>query len=291
MLYSCHITQSVIPRESEVTTSVQMASAPNPLPTSAASALTTVEMAAYARDGFHVARGLVDPARIDALRAHFMALHALGGVPGRYDESERLLAQYPRMMQPHRWDDLAKRQMLDAGAISVMRDLMQDEPVAVQSMFYYKQPGSEGQGFHQDNFYLKSRPSTCMAAWLAVDDADAGNGGLYVLPGSHVGDIVCPESGGVNEWGTIQWQPDPKKLVEVKLRSGDCLFFNGSLVHGSQKNESTTRWRRSFICHYIGRDRSDEVGEYYAPLFATDGTPVTKRLVPGAASPCGGRML
>ena len=256
--------------------------------TSLSTTLTQAELEAYHRDGFYIARGVASAERMHALREHFMALHHLGAVPGRYDESEAPISSYPRMMQPHRWDELARRHLLDPCIFAILRDLLEDEPLAAQSMFYYKPPGSAGQGFHQDNFYLKARPATCMAAWLAVDDADANNGGLFVVPGSHIGDIVCPESGGVSMWGTIAWVPDEAKQIEVRLRSGDCLFFNGSLIHGSRRNESTERWRRSFICHFIGRDRCEQVGAYYRPLFAADGSRVDKRFIEEGISPCGG---
>jgi len=37
---------------------------------------------------------------------------------------------------------------------------------------------SRGQAFHQDNFYLRVKPGTCVAAWVAVDDADEENGSI-----------------------------------------------------------------------------------------------------------------
>ncbi len=56
------------------------------------------------------------------------------------------------------------------------------------------------------------------------------------------------------------------------MRAGDCLFFHGSLVHGSAANGSRTRWRRSFICHFVGQRATREVAAYYHPILAPDGT-------------------
>ncbi len=33
---------------------------------------------------------------------------------------------------------------------------------------------------------------------------------------------------------------------------GDALFFAGKTIHGSYPNLTQDRWRRSFICHYVG---------------------------------------
>ena len=57
----------------------------------------------------------------------------------------------------------------------------------------FKPPGSRGQALHQDNYYLRVHPGTCMAAWLALDDCDDANGCMQVVPGSHTWDILCTE--------------------------------------------------------------------------------------------------
>ena len=60
------------------------------------------------------------------------------------------------------------------------------------------------------------------------------------------------------------------KLVPIDMAAGDCLFFNGSVVHGSGPNRSRERFRRAFICHYLPR-ASSEIAKWYRPLFAFAG--------------------
>ena len=61
----------------------------------------------------------------------------------------------------------------------------------VQTMYLEKQParggevGGAGVALHQDLHYLPCEPETLMACWIALSDADAENGGLCVVPGSH----------------------------------------------------------------------------------------------------------
>lgn len=55
------------------------------------------------------------------------------------------------------------------------------------------------------------------------------------------------------------------------MDAGNVLFFNGSLVHGSQPNESAGRFRRSLIGHYIQAD-ARQVAAYYHPALRMDGT-------------------
>ena len=37
-------------------------------------------------------------------------------------------------------------------------------------------------------------------------------------------------------------------------KPGDTLFFDGKVIHGSYMIKTNDRWRRSFICHYMGEN-------------------------------------
>jgi ectoine hydroxylase-related dioxygenase (phytanoyl-CoA dioxygenase family) len=68
-------------------------------------------------------------------------------------------------------------------------------------------------------------------------------------------DLFCPEEADADASFTRDFVPPPPGLAAqpVAMVAGDVLFFNGSLVHGSQPNRTADRFRRSFICHYIPR--------------------------------------
>jgi ectoine hydroxylase-related dioxygenase (phytanoyl-CoA dioxygenase family) len=164
-----------------------------------------------------------------------------------------------------------------------------EDALAAQSMWYWKPPGARGQALHQDDFYLRTRPGECMAAWLAVDAADAENGALRVVPATHVTPLQCPHEAdaGVSFSAHEVDLADAWVTVQVPMGAGDVLYFPGRLIHGSLPNRSAQRWRRSFICHYLPA-RAAEVARGYQPLLAADGREV--RLAdPGRESdPCGG---
>lgn len=251
----------------------------------------------YQREGYWVARGLFAPDEIDEIRETFMAQAADGPVEGLSDGSRTLgpadpLSRYPRMMHPHRRLDLpvgplSLRTMLDRRLQAVLEALFGEEAIAAQSMFYFKPPGARGQALHQDNFYLRVHPGTCMAAWVAIDRADRENGGMVVVPGSGGMEVVCPEKADSTKFFTTEHIPVPegKREVGVDLEPGDVLFFNGSLIHGSYPNTTTDRFRRSFICHYVPRS-CVEVAHWYRPLLTFDGREVEKETARGGG-PCG----
>ena len=131
-----------------------------------------------------------------------MAEASQGVIPNLSDTIPNLppndpLARYPRMLHPHRYAEFAvgevsRRYLLDRRMEQVLTALFEDEPIAAQTMFYFKPPGARGQALHQDNFYLRVKPGTCIGAWLAVDNATPENGGMVVVPQSHLLDIICP---------------------------------------------------------------------------------------------------
>ncbi len=244
--------------------------------------LTTEQKQQFERDGFLAIRGLFTPAEIEEIRGTFMDMAKDGPVPGLSDvpkarqgapaSANDPLLRYPRMMHPHKHADkpvgpLAMRYMRDPRLQPILAELFGESPYAVQSMFYFKPPGARGQDLHQDNFYLRVKPGTCMAAWVAVDDADAGNGGMMCVPQTAGLDIACPEKADPTLFFTSEHVEPPPGLEPkmMELKAGDVLFFNGSVIHGSTPNTSTDRFRRSLIFHYVPAS-TVEMSHYYEAL-------------------------
>ena len=261
--------------------------------TTAQANLTEEQLQTFEDQGYLIIRGLLEREEIQMLIDNFMRMHAGGPIDGCFSPAPPeeakgdILKQYPRMMHPHRVDDLSLRYLLDARIGTVLEGLFGEEPLAAQSMLYFKPAGARGQALHQDNFYLKVEPGTCIAAWVALDPADRENGGLEVVPGTHKMDIFCPEEADSSISFTRDYVPIPAglKAVPVDLQPGDVLFFNGSLVHGSKPNSSADRFRRSFICHYIGRS-SERMSIWYRPILTMQGEPVEIEENTGGG-PCG----
>ena len=228
--------------------------------TTTANHLTGEQLRTFEEQGYLVLRGLFRQDEVQLLIETFMEI-AKGQVPGYFEPTSPEEARgdplklYPRILHPHRFNEVALRYMLDTRLAVTLEDLFGEEPLAAQSMLYFKPAGARGQALHQDNFFLKVEPGTCLAAWIALDPADRENGGLEVVPGTHRMDLFCPEEADESLSFPRDLVPIPPGLqaVPLDLIPGDVLFFNGSLVHGSQPNRTANRFRRSLICHYIGR--------------------------------------
>lgn len=252
----------------------------------------------FAAHGYYIARGLLTPQEVAEIRDTFMAVATDGPVAGLSEVLKHAapgdpLAHYPRMMHPHCHPQyptagVAEKYLLDGRIERHLRACMGAQPIAVQSMFYFKPPGARGQSLHQDNYYLRVRPDTCCAAWMAIDDADAENGGMMVVPGTQDLEVVCPEKADASQSFTTDHVPVPEglKAVMLELKAGDVLFFNGSLVHGSTPNTSKARFRRSLICHYVPETTTEMSHWYHKALRTFDGTRREFAVAQGGG-PCG----
>ncbi|MDF2669803.1 MAG: phytanoyl-CoA dioxygenase [Paenibacillus sp.] len=255
--------------------------------------ITPEQIQQFHTDGYLIVRGLFDADRVEKIKQEFTTLHSNGPVehlfkpvPEEHAEGD-ILKQYPRFMHPHRVNELSFQTMIDPNVMGILGNLFGEEPLAAQSMFYYKPPGARGQALHQDNFYLLVEPGTCIAAWTSIDPSDEENGGLFVVPKSHMGEIQCPQKAdpALSFTSDEVVVPEGYEPIPVRLGAGDVLFFNGNVIHGSYPNNSKDRFRRAFICHYTGASTT-KIGGFYNPLYTLDGTSieVTEN---GSAGPCG----
>jgi hypothetical protein len=250
----------------------------------------------FGAKGFAIARGLFSDEECDFLRTYFTDMVERGGdgwAEGEVDPNHPdPLKRYPRLLQPHRGDDVALGFMVDPRIGEHLTAFCGATPYAVQTMVYFKPPGARGQNLHQDNTYLKVQPGTCIAAWMALEDIDEENGCMMLVPNSQDLPVMCQvETPGLAEicWG--DWEtpvPEGLSVEPAIMKKGDVLFFGGSVIHGSYQNRSQDRFRRTLIGHYVAAE-SEQVARYYFPVFRMDGTRLDDDCLKVAAEggPCG----
>jgi ectoine hydroxylase-related dioxygenase (phytanoyl-CoA dioxygenase family) len=229
--------------------------------------------------GYVVIKQLFSVEEASFYRDHYMRLRGQGTYPGDFAgvdlNSEDPLKRYPRMIHMHRWDEISLRWMLDPRLRDAMTALVGRTPYAVQTMLYFKPPKARGQALHQDQYYLRVQPGTCIAAWMALDPCDEANGCMRVVPGSQHWPLLCTEKADTSQSFTDVTVPIPagQRVDPVIMEPGDVFFFNGQVVHGSFPNVTEDRFRRSLIGHYIDGE-AQQVGKFYQPALRMDGTVV-----------------
>lgn len=233
----------------------------------------------YHTSGYATVSGLFTPEETARFRDHYMDMRHKNNQEEGMDiigDTSDPLRQYSRLMHPHRYDKLSLDWLLDPRLAAWLTALCNGtSPYAVQTMVYFKPAGARGQALHQDQFYLRVQPGTCIAAWMALDDCDEENGCLQVVPNTHNLPVLCSVSADTAQSFTDDTVELPEGMtpIPVIMKAGDVLFFNGQLVHGSYPNTSQNRFRRSLIGHYID-GAAEQVAAWYKPVLRLDGSEV-----------------
>lgn len=244
----------------------------------------------YVSDGYLLRKGVFRPEELAAIREHYLEVRAREGGGGlAVRDGDDPLVAWPRIMGPHRTDSFSLGLMLDARTIGVAEELCTEAVLGAHTMWYWKAPGTRGQGLHQDEFYVRTQSGDCIAAWLPLDDTDADNGCLRIVPGSHRTDLQCPHEADPNVSFSRHEVDVPPGLpvIDATMAAGDVLYFHGRLIHGSMPNSTSDRWRRTFVGHYIPR-RATACAQGYQPLCDAAGNEVWLAGSGPEADPCGG---
>ncbi|MBM7622198.1 phytanoyl-CoA hydroxylase [Bacillus tianshenii] len=225
------------------------------------SPLTNEQVEQYDRDGYILIKKGCSHDLIDVFNAHIHTIRSADVMPewAAVEPEDRFKL---RVFNPHLHDGFALQMMKLPIVRGALAQIMGDEAVGVQSMYFYKEPGSKGQAAHQDYFYIRNNPNTMVAGYIALEEIDEENGCLWVIPGSHKhGLLKHGKVKRVNEhepWTDETEGIDLSKEITIRMEKGDILFFHNLLVHSSGRNRSENRWRKSYVCHYIRQDSEIE---------------------------------
>ena len=233
----------------------------------------------FRRDGFLVVPSLVSEAEIAELRAHCADIVAgrvareLLGEHVMYAEAADAERAYSRIHMLHRRLELHERYLLQPRVLDVLEALIGPDVLALQTMLFLKPPGSDGQGYHQDSYYIPTLPDSLCGAWIAIDRADEENGCVWFTTGSQH-EPIYPDAGNValhypgarpEGLRLVDHVSDtdaarngltpiaaryPGREVPARAEPGDVVFFGGHVLHRSHRNRSASRFRRSFVGHY-----------------------------------------
>ena len=153
-------------------------------------------------------------------------------------------------------------QLTDATELRVWHDQIQ-----------YKPPQKGGVNmWHQDApLWPIIAPMTEVTAWVALDDADAENGCMSMVPGSHLwGDNID----FLRQLESYEAMPDhfaghPVAVVRCPVKAGEVHYHHALTWHGSHANTSG-RPRRAIAMHYMTQDtRFVASGEHIMKPYVT----------------------
>lgn len=199
----------------------------------------------YERDGYAIARSVIDGALVEEARAHIAWLMEKN--PGLRPEQ----LGHTLMTDDPFWVRLvADDRLLDVAEPFLGPD------IALFASHYIAKPPHSGQPvlWHQDGSYWPLEPMEVVTFWLSLDDVTPENGCMRVIPRSQNLDLQTMQRRSDVEnvlgSGMDASLVDEAEAVDVVLAPGDVSIHHPNIIHGSNANTSS-RWRRGLTIRYI----------------------------------------
>ena len=152
----------------------------------------------------------------------------------------------------------------DPRIVSYVEDILGPDLVLWSTHMFCKLPGNPMEvPLHQDAIYWPFTSTRTTTVWLAIDDADAGNGTMQFVPGSHrLGPLPYDELelDGTRVLGRRTRDADQyTERFTNTLRAGQVSIHSDLLLHGSAPNMSARR-RAGLTLRYAAGDARMEPG-------------------------------
>ena len=225
----------------------------------------------FDRNGYFVARALFSPDEVNALLArvqcslnpalapvefeadvHYPGAPVSRQAPGGHTP-RRLLHAFGR-------DTLFQSVGRHPQVVALLKALMKTDQIRLSQNHHNcvmtKHPGfSSVTSWHQDIRYWRFDRRELVSTWLALGMETRENGGLLVIPGSHLLDFEPGQFDASLFLRTDLAANEAllSKATVVELEPGDMLFFHSRTLHAAGQNETDTI-KRSLVYTYRAED-------------------------------------
>ena len=161
------------------------------------------------------------------------------------------------IMQPHLSDPWFRSILAYPPIVSIIRDILGEQPDGLQTLFYFGRPAPYGFILHQDNYCVEAGDADFLSTWIALTDVTPANGCLKVYPGTHTKGVLPVRHlalGEVNEqFPNMTDSPQFDETIEpldLPMKKGDLVVLHGNVLHCSNANR-TSSFRYAHLNTYI----------------------------------------
>jgi ectoine hydroxylase-related dioxygenase (phytanoyl-CoA dioxygenase family) len=225
--------------------------------------LTPAQIESFRRDGFVLGSRVLDEEQLDTLRGEMQRV-----IDDRADHSKPQPVMLRNLGEEHApvWQIVNIWQASDAfRQLALNRTIAQEVAQLTDArelriwhdQIQYKPAGKGGANhWHQDSPYWPPLvpKDQQVTAWVALDDADANNGCMSMVAGSHRWGDAIRDVEELPKFDTSQmppeWRGHALRVHLCPVRAGHVHYHHALTWHGSQANKST-RPRRAIALHYM----------------------------------------
>lgn len=214
----------------------------------------------FVRNGFTVLKGFYSPPEIAAIGARLdryitEICPSLPEHDALYEDKSKRETLF-RLERMEHYDPFFNEILLDKRFLTLASFLLDDEIVTRGVELFGKAPKiGNPTPPHQDGYYFMLEPMNAMTFWIAIDRADAENGCIHYVPGSHLEGMrphalsnVLGFSQGIVDFDEIDRAIEKK----VPVAPGDVIAHHCMTIHRTDANPSD-RQRRALGCVYFAK--------------------------------------
>jgi non-heme Fe2+,alpha-ketoglutarate-dependent halogenase len=227
--------------------------------------LTENEVRSFYEKGFLGPFRAVSEAEMAELRKEFVRLLGRDSTTYGFRTTRDLHLDSPRILEL----------VCHPAAVQRAAQLLSPDLLVWRTNVFEKEAGSPEITWHQGSTFLMEQvykpaleprdPNTIfeIGVWMAIDRADASNGCLQVVPGTHhtIGTIrINGKRHFLGQKFEGDYKIDPQTVVSLPCEPGEFLLFSERLIHGSEPNRSE-RPRMSFVFRFVEPDTAVCRGE------------------------------
>ncbi len=243
--------------------------------------LTPQEIEQFQRNGYlSISERVIDDEHLAVLRAHYDAVFAqkrgtIGeglrnlAVVGESesDENADCAEEMLQLMEMWRFDEEFRKLLYHEPMLDIAESLIGPNIQLFHDQALYKPAHHGGEvNWHQDNGYWRCQPSNLVSIWMALDDADEGNGCMNLIPGSHLEEAAAHAQAKTQKGNLpalLEAEVDASQAVPVPIKAGYALVHHCLTLHQTHPNRST-RERRAMVIHYMPVGTQNGRGEAMA---------------------------
>lgn len=221
---------------------------PDTRPDTFSGGLTPDQVAFYRTNGYLVVPAVFGPAELDGLRAAVAALRAEAAAcpasDARFDIGPGHSAATPhlrRIKDPQRVHPAFAAAARQPGLLDRIADLIGPDIRFDHGKLNLKPPGGQAAiEWHQDWAFYPHTNDDLLAVGILLEDVDAANGPMMVIPGSHTGPVLDHHHAG---WFVGACNPDDlgparDRAVALTAPAGSVTLHHVRTVHASSENHS-----------------------------------------------------
>lgn len=200
----------------------------------------------FDRDGYVAVKQFLAPEQVKELQqetARFIR-EVVPTIPQQevYYEDKADQATLKQVQQICQFDHYYEKLANSPEVVGLAQELL-GGPVEIKNMQYFNKVPNIGQGTpaHQDGYYFKIMPQQAVTMWLSLCHADAENGAVCYIPGSHLQGMrphgstgTLGFSQGINDWSSADEQAE----LQMVAQPGDILVHHSLTIHRANANLS-----------------------------------------------------